>query len=466
VGFSVIRDTTPPSLTLAALVQGEVHVTWSATDPDSGVDASTCLLEVREDEGAWQTFSTECGGDDTHDGQPGHTYTFRLAAADNVGNAASLEVQAVFPYVKKYYYANGQRVAMRQEGVVYYIHTDHLGSTSLTTDQNQQVEARQVYYPYGTPRWSQGTLPTDYTFTGQRDEAGIGLMHYGARFYSPRLGRFVSADTIVPNPMSPQNFNRYSYASNNPLGYRDPTGHQNWDAVNEYFMGIAYQIGANNWEAFGVSSVAAVRAGAEEVAQEHSDSMAFEVGRLCGSLGTALQGLGEIGGGITAAEAGGTVSGTGVGALAGVPVAGAGVAVAAHGAVLVGQSVGQASLSAGRLIQMASGRKPPRRPIDGRPQHPGTSPEHDAFGTQRAKEIEKNNPTVRWNQGLVDPEGNTASRLRPDIQYIEDGKVFIEEIQSPNQPLRELIRKEKHYRDALGDYFGGYRIRGKEEYLP
>jgi hypothetical protein len=66
-----------------------------------------------------------------------------------------------------------RRVAMRQEGVVYYLHSDHLGSTSLTTDQNQQVEARQVYYPYGTPRWSQGTLPTDYTFTGQRNEAGL-----------------------------------------------------------------------------------------------------------------------------------------------------------------------------------------------------------------------------------------------------------------------------------------------------
>jgi RHS repeat-associated protein len=221
----VARDTTPPTLTLAALVQGDVHVTWSATDPDSGVDASTCLLEVREDEGTWQTFSTECGGDDTHDGQPGHTYTFRLAASDNVSNAASLEVEAVFPYVKKYYYANGQRVAMRQEGVVYYIHSDHLGSTSLTTDQNQQVVARQRYYPYGTPRWSQGTLPTDYTFTGQRDEAGLGLMHYGARFYSPRLGRFVSADSIVPDYDDPQALNRYAYVLNNPVLYTDPSGH-------------------------------------------------------------------------------------------------------------------------------------------------------------------------------------------------------------------------------------------------
>jgi RHS repeat-associated protein len=117
---------------------------------------------------------------------------------------------------------------MRQGDVVYYVHTDHLGSTSLTTDQNQQVVARQLYHPYGTPRWSQGTLPTDYTFTGQRLDGGIGLMHYGARFYSPRLGRFVSADSIVPEPGDPQDFNRYAYVRNNPLRYRDPNGHCAW----------------------------------------------------------------------------------------------------------------------------------------------------------------------------------------------------------------------------------------------
>jgi len=85
--------------------------------------------------------------------------------------------------------------------------------------------ARQLYHPYGTVRHAEGTLPTDYTFTGQRNEAGIGLMHYGAWFYSPRLGRFVSADTVVPNPLTPQDFNRYTYGRNNPVIYRDPSGH-------------------------------------------------------------------------------------------------------------------------------------------------------------------------------------------------------------------------------------------------
>ncbi len=39
------------------------------------------------------------------------------------------------------------------------------------------------------------------------------------------LGRFVSADTIVPSPGDPQNLNRYSYVRNSPVKYTDPTGH-------------------------------------------------------------------------------------------------------------------------------------------------------------------------------------------------------------------------------------------------
>jgi hypothetical protein len=42
---------------------------------------------------------------------------------------------------------------------------------------------------------------------------------------SPYINRFVSADTIVPNPTNPQSLNRYSYVTNNPLRYTDPTGH-------------------------------------------------------------------------------------------------------------------------------------------------------------------------------------------------------------------------------------------------
>lgn len=53
----------------------------------------------------------------------------------------------------------------------------------------------------------------------------LGLVYYQARFYVPYLNRFLSADTIVPDPANPQSFNRYSYVYNNPVNYTDPTGH-------------------------------------------------------------------------------------------------------------------------------------------------------------------------------------------------------------------------------------------------
>ena len=54
-------------------------------------------------------------------------------------------------------------------------------------------------------------------------------MDYNARYYSARLGRFISPDTIVPEPKSGRGFNRYRYARNNPLKYTDPSGHCVWD---------------------------------------------------------------------------------------------------------------------------------------------------------------------------------------------------------------------------------------------
>ena len=68
-----------------------------------------------------------------------------------------------------------------------------------------------------------GSVPTDKLFTGQRLN-GTGLYYYNARYYDPTIGRFISADTIVPDPTKPQALNRYSYVLNNPLKYVDPTG--------------------------------------------------------------------------------------------------------------------------------------------------------------------------------------------------------------------------------------------------
>jgi RHS repeat-associated protein len=81
--------------------------------------------------------------------------------------------------------------------------------------------------PWGEQRYPTGapTLPTRRQFTGQINDSEIGLYFYNARYYSSAIGRFLSADTIVPDPNDPQQLNRYAYGLNNPVKYTDPTGH-------------------------------------------------------------------------------------------------------------------------------------------------------------------------------------------------------------------------------------------------
>jgi RHS repeat-associated protein len=150
----------------------------------------------------------------TYDGDPGHTYTFHVTATDHVANAAGAEVEAITRHVTKYYYFDGQRVAMRTpDDEVVWLHGDHLGSTSLATSEGPSptVVGRQLYKPFGEVRWASGALETDFGFTGQREDGYIRLVHMGARWYNRELGRWVSPDSLVPDTANPQSLNRYSY---------------------------------------------------------------------------------------------------------------------------------------------------------------------------------------------------------------------------------------------------------------
>lgn len=93
---------------------------------------------------------------------------------------------------------------MRVNGTLYYVLKDHLGSASVVTDTSENIVGEQRYYPFGFTRLASGSMYTDKLFTGQREMTGLGIYHYQSRFYSPKLGRFLSADSIVPNPFNPQ----------------------------------------------------------------------------------------------------------------------------------------------------------------------------------------------------------------------------------------------------------------------
>jgi RHS repeat-associated protein len=84
------------------------------------------------------------------------------------------------------------------------------------------------HLPFGEPRLA-ADAPTDFGYTGQRSLAAAGLMDYNARWYDAALGRFVSADSLVPGAGNPQALNRYSYVNNIPISFTDPSGNKPCD---------------------------------------------------------------------------------------------------------------------------------------------------------------------------------------------------------------------------------------------
>jgi len=114
-----------------------------------------------------------------------------------------------------YVQANGL-VAKINESGTYYYHSNHLGSTSAITDNGGKVMEEQVNLPFG--ELIEGS--ERYGFTGKESDHDLGLSYFGARYYNPATGRFLSVDPVRDG------VNWFSYVSNNPLQLIDPTGNK------------------------------------------------------------------------------------------------------------------------------------------------------------------------------------------------------------------------------------------------
>ncbi|SFU17406.1 RHS repeat-associated core domain-containing protein [Pseudovibrio denitrificans] len=109
-----------------------------------------------------------------------------------------------------------------------WIHRDHMSSVRMLTNSAGSIAAVSRYQPYGkrtdvqqaadTPRESKGWI-------GERDDPETGLTYLNARYYDADLARFIQSDWL--GPTDPYvGTNRYSYALNNPIIFKDPTGNR------------------------------------------------------------------------------------------------------------------------------------------------------------------------------------------------------------------------------------------------
>jgi RHS repeat-associated protein len=147
----------------------------------------------------------------------------------------------------EYVFFNGERVAQRNltTNIPNYYFADHLGSASVVTDNNGNIQDESDYYPYGGERVISNAAPQNYKFTGKERDNESGLDMFGARYYGNVIGRFMTADWAA-KPIdvpyadfgNPQSLNLYSYVKNNPTTLGDPDGHD-WASNIEYLSTAA-----------------------------------------------------------------------------------------------------------------------------------------------------------------------------------------------------------------------------------
>ncbi|MBP9023954.1 MAG: RHS repeat-associated core domain-containing protein [Spirochaetes bacterium] len=130
-----------------------------------------------------------------------------------------------------------------------YFHPDHLGSSSYVTDKKGNFFEMIEYLPYGETLYDEAATvdKTEFRFTGHLKDDETGFYYCHARYYDPKIGKFLSTDPILEQylPMTPigdkekeynkklpgmggvfnsVNLNMYHYAGNNPINMIDPDG--------------------------------------------------------------------------------------------------------------------------------------------------------------------------------------------------------------------------------------------------
>ncbi|MCS7017411.1 MAG: RHS repeat-associated core domain-containing protein, partial [Gemmatales bacterium] len=117
---------------------------------------------------------------------------------------------------------SGGRIGELQPGGWAYHLGDALGSVRQLADAGGAVTLARSYEPYGSVLSSAGGAATMYGFTGEAQSGG--LVYLRARYYAPGTGRFFTKDAWEGDNWRPSTYNRWIYASDNPINRSDPSG--------------------------------------------------------------------------------------------------------------------------------------------------------------------------------------------------------------------------------------------------
>jgi RHS repeat-associated protein len=137
----------------------------------------------------------------------------------------------------------------------YSYNKDIQGSTTSLIKEDGTADATYTYTDFGETRiQGDNTAGNEVCYTGGVYDSTTGLYYLNARYYNPEDGRFLTEDTYRGESTEPDTQNLYAYCANNPVNYKDPSGHNYVYAVAfDLFLYSAAVIGG-----YGIIVVAGV----------------------------------------------------------------------------------------------------------------------------------------------------------------------------------------------------------------
>jgi len=153
-------------------------------------------------------------------------------------------------FTNEYVFFAGRRIAMRNvsTNTIYYYAEDMLGSSRTIVQAGQTSPCYDAdFYPFGGERDVTTTCSQNYKFEGKERDTETLNDDFGARYYSWRFGRWLSADwSSVPAPVpyanltNPQTLNLYAMVRDNPETFADLDGHSGIDPMVRSFGGFNF----------------------------------------------------------------------------------------------------------------------------------------------------------------------------------------------------------------------------------
>ena len=153
------------------------------------------------------------------------------------GGEILAETDAAGNTLNEYVFFGGKRVAVVPvSGNALYYAEDLLGSSRVIAQSNGTLCYDADFTPFGGERSYTSTCAQNYKFEGKERDTETQNDDFGAREYTWRFGRWLSADwssvpVAVPyaNLTNPQTLNLYAMVADDPESFADLDGHQSKD---------------------------------------------------------------------------------------------------------------------------------------------------------------------------------------------------------------------------------------------